>query len=125
MSNAIKVGDKVKRSSWTCVYTVLALDDKGLAWIQTENSTLGMIVHLSTLTRIEPEKVTPKYAVGEKVRLKNDALDFPGEVGRVIHLGYYVSRTGYWGVWVAESKLEPVPTPCPTCKGSGKSEGVT
>ena len=119
MSDEIKVGDRVKRSSGTCVYTVLALDDKGLAWIQTENSTLGMIVHLSTLTRIEPEPVTltPKYAVGQRVR-----STLTGTIYTIEALVRTTYRTTT-GCTVDESNLEPVPTPCPTCKGTGVSEG--
>jgi len=71
------------------------------------------------LTRIEPDVPQPKYRVGQRVRLKNDALDFPGEMGQVIHLGYYVSRSGHWGTWVVERKLEAVPEVCQTCGGTG------
>jgi len=114
MSDEIKVGDRVKRSSWTCVYTVLALDDKGLAWIQTENSTLGMIVHLSTLTRIESEPVvlTPKYAVEQRVRTAQNKTE---TVIKGILITYETTNLGTWD----EAELEPVPEPCPECKGSG------
>jgi len=109
MSDKIKVGDMVHPDGYGDNVTQrVAAVEGDEAWLV--NSKGDHLTHrLSKLTRIEPEKVAPKYAVGQSVRLKNDALDFPGEVGQVIHLGYYVSRAGYWGVWVAESKLEPVP----------------
>jgi len=118
MSDEIKVGDRVKRSSWTCVYTVLALDDKGLAWIQTENSTLGMIVHLSTLTRIEPEPVTltAKYAVGQRLLSRKGNF----VVVKAISLTTRYEFEGWKGFW-PEENYKPVPAPCPTCKGSGKA----
>jgi len=80
---------------------------------------------VTDLTRIEPEPVVPKYAVGQRVKIKNDALECYDEIGQVVHLGYYVTRPGYWGIWVNESKLEPVPEPCSACKGTGKAEGAT
>jgi len=87
------------------------------AWIREEGSLQPETVQVKRLTRIAPAVPQALFRVGQKVRLKNDALDFPGEMGQVIHLGYYVSRSGHWGTWVVERKLEAVPEVCQTCGG--------
>ena len=121
MSSKIDVGDRV-RSICHDSGTVLALhtaeDGKEWAWVQWHDEYYECFgVKLSDLTRIEPETVTlrPRYGVGERV-------NFIGQ-GKVqlagVEVGYHIEKWG--GLW-PESLLEPVPTPCPTCKGSGKSE---
>ena len=114
-----KVGDEVRRSGWECGYTILALDDTGHAWIRSEHSRLGLIVQISSLTRIEPEPVvlTPKYAVEQRVRTAQNKTE---TVIKGILITYETTNLGTWD----EAELEPVPEPCPECKGSGKaSEG--
>ena len=119
METEFKVGDRVegKRKEHQCLGTVVG--EKGMVWVHwdTDEEGVSSLVYGSILTRIEPDVPQPKYRVGQRVRLKNDALDFPGEMGQVIHLGYYVSRSGHWGTWVVERKLEAVPEVCQTCGG--------
>jgi len=118
MSNKIKVGDRVlfgpKADSSPHIVAAIIGED---AWVKpTFYVGMGFIQPLDSLTRIEPEPVvlTPKYGVGQRV-------NFIGQ-GKVhlagVEVGYHIEKWG--GLW-AESLLEPIPTPCPTCKGSGKA----
>ena len=114
MNDTIKVGDRVRTRS-DCEVIVLGIDG-GRAWVRYTETGVHHEVCMSTLTHIEPEPVTltPKYGVGQRV-------NFIGQ-GKVqlagVEVGYHIEKWG--GLW-PESLLEPVPTPCPLCKGSGKA----
>ena len=115
MSDAIKVGDRVETLGHRTGYVQGIYGNR--AWVLFASHELNTL-YLSDLTRIEPEPVvlTPKYGVGQRV-------NFIGQ-GKVhlagVEVGYHIEKWG--GLW-AESLLEPIPEPCPTCKGSGVSEG--
>jgi hypothetical protein len=117
--NEIRVGDRV-RDGCNEPGTVIGLHagrSDRWAWVEYDEGNRCYGIRVGLLTRIEPAVPEALFRVGQRVRLKNDALDFPGEMGQVIHLGYYVSRSGHWGTWVVERKLEAVPEVCPTCGG--------
>ena len=121
MSDKIKVGDRVHPDRYGDNVTQrVAAVEGDEAWLV--NSKGDHLTHrLSNLTRIEPEPVTltAKYGVGEKVRIKSIAGCAGESVVSRPSLFYDLGWRGWW----REDKLEPIPTPCPTCKGSGVSEG--
>ena len=119
MSDKIKVGDRVEARVYgraTVIGEHIAFGGKRWLWIEYDSGHECYGVQATQLTRIEPEPVvlTPKYGVGQRV-------NFIGQ-GKVhlagVEVGYHSEKWG--GLW-AESLLEPIPTPCPTCKGSGKA----
>jgi len=116
MNDTIKVGDRVRLagSDTSGLYTVLALD-RDRAWVRADAGGHYNFCALE-LIRIEPEKVTlmPKYAVGESVRTAGNKTE---TVIKGIFITYETTNLGTWD----ESELEPVPAPCPECKGSGKA----
>jgi len=120
MSDKIKVGDRVRISVYDGFHdaTVLALD-ADWAWVLQDHDRRGYTsVSLAKLTLISPEPVTlrAKYGVGQRVRSTLTGLTYT--IKGPIRATYRMTN----GFVVDESNLEPVPTPCPTCKGSGKSE---
>ena len=126
MSDAIKVGDRVlfgpKADSSPHIVAAIIGED---AWVKpTFYVGMGFIQPLDSLTRIEPEKVvlTPKYAVAQRLRTSPLRLNITADNIYVVKgpvVGYELESGG----WLPESLLFPIPEPCPTCKGSGKSEG--
>ena len=112
MSDKIKVGDRVLNPGFG-ERTVVAVDGNS-AWIRDKDGW-QCVAKLSNLTRIEPEPGT--LSLGQVVRRKRDA----DRTGVVTGLEARIR----WGDCLYENVpievLEPVPTPCPTCKGSGKS----
>ena len=110
----IKVGDRVHVSAeYDGIVCVLDGDE---AWVEDDDGIHCTHV-LSELTRLDPEPVTlrAKYKAEERVRARN------GDEVTIAH-PFIAYRTNY-NFTYAEDQLEPIPTPCPTCKGSGKSEG--
>ena len=124
MSDAIKVGDRVKWGNIDIRATVLALAGKW-AWILQDNypSDDGYTsARLDTLTHIELEPVTlrARYGVGQRVQTDSLRLTVTPDNIYVVKspaVGYELESGG----WLPESLLFPIPTPCPTCKGSGKA----
>ena len=128
MNDTIKVGDRV-RTIWNHEGTVLAIhvNKSGQRWIWTEFDKGDCHGFRDTdFTRIEPEKVA--LTVGQKVRLSVGSSE--GRVGIIKDLREeaYVEiddsreTTVHWPplrIWKLSSELEPVPSPCPECKGSG------
>ena len=114
MSDNINVGDRVRGAFTGRSGTVIAITEQW-AWIR--NSGEPFTIPLCNLTRIELEKITltPRFGIGEKVKIRF------GEVVKInaVVVAYRDNENWLW----AEDQLEPIPTPCPTCKGSGKSEG--
>jgi len=116
--NDIQVGELVKVVPWKGFAKVLSLHTastgKQWAWIEWEDGYCAS-VKAADLTRIEPEKVTPKYAVNQRRRLRGDHSHI--FVADRIKILYQDSGnpTESW----YEDALEPVPEPCPECKGSG------
>jgi hypothetical protein len=125
MNDTIKVGDRVRGKATGRKYLVLAIYED-MAWILHEETDLTSSVGFQYLTRIEPEKValTPKYVVAQRLRTSPLRLNITADNIYVVKgpvVGYELESGG----WLPESLLFPIPEPCPTCKGSGKSEGVT
>ena len=127
MNDTIKVGDRVRGKATGRKYLVLAIYED-MAWILHEETDLTSSVGFQYLTRIEPEKVA--LTVGQKVRLSVGSSE--GRVGIIKDLREeaYVEiddsreTTVHWPplrIWKLSSELEPVPAPCPTCKGGGKA----
>jgi len=120
MSDEIKVGEVAKAVPWKGFAKVLSLHTastgKQWAWIEWEDGYCASVGAFD-LTRIELEKITltPRFGIGEKVKIRF------GEVVKInaVVVAYRDNENWLW----AEDQLEPIPTPCPTCKGSGKSEG--
>ena len=122
MSDKIKVGDRVEARVYgraTVIGEHIAFGGKRWLWIEYDSGHECYGVQATQLTRIEPEPVvlTPKYAVGQRVRLcgANTATEvIENRIAcRLESGGYYY-----------EDILEPIPEPCPECKGSGvASEG--
>ena len=112
----IKVGDRVLNPGFG-ERTVVAVDGNS-AWIRDKDGW-QCVAKLSNLTRIEPELVvlTPKYAAGQRLRLRGDHSHI--FVADRIEILYQDSGNPMQS-WY-EDVLEPVPTPCRTCKGSGKA----
>ena len=119
MSNAIKVGDRVWASGLGDGRMLAIHDDYGwVLWNTHDHCT----ARLDSLTRIEPEPVTlrPRYGMGQRVRTDSLRLTVTPDNIYVVKspaVGYELESGG----WLPESLLFPVPTPCPTCKGSGKA----
>ena len=112
----IKVGDRVRGAFTGRSGTVIAITEQR-AWIR--NSGEPFTIPLCNLTHIEPEPVTvtltPKYKVGQEVMgIGSGSRYILGEYA----IAYYV---GHGEGWMPERAIKPVPTPCPTCKGSGKA----
>jgi len=114
MSDNINVGDRVRGAFTGRSGTVIAITEQR-AWIR--NSGEPFTIPLCNLTRIEPEPVTltAKYGIGDRVR-----STLSGSVYRVAAIASIQYRTEE-GPIIDEHNSEPVPTPCPTCKGSGKA----
>jgi len=112
----IKVGDPVQGKRSGNEWVVLAIDGE-VAWLRADDGERAERF-LCALTRIEPEPVTlrPKYGIGDPVR-----STLSGSVYRVAAIASIQYRTEE-GFIIDEHNSEPVPTLCPTCKGSGKSE---
>jgi len=107
----INVGDRVKHIR-SALVDVCAIDGNKL-WVKDPHGN-HWTTTVSLLTRIEPVVLTPKYSVGQTVNcIGQGKVQVTG-----VEVGYHIEKWG--GLW-PESLLEPVPTPCPTCKGSGKS----
>ena len=123
MSDEIKVGDRVHPDGYgdNVTQRVVAIEGNE-AWL-VDFMGNHYTHRLSKLTRIEPEKValTPKYPVGSNVKFY--AVDSKEPVCKVIEarLDYLLERPDGSRVCWTEFQLEPVPTPCPLCKGSGKA----
>ena len=122
MSDEIKVGDRVHVSvEYDGIVCVLDGDE---ACVEDDDGIHCTHV-LSELTRLDPEPVTlrAKYPVGSKVKFY--AVDSNEPTYDVIEarIDYLLERPDGSRTCHTEFQLEPVPTPCPTCKGSGKSEG--
>ena len=117
MSDEIKVGDRVYRWVDRDAGYVLRATRGPWAWIERDDGTFRTVGlgSLAKLTRIEPEPVTltPRYVKGQRVKVRN------GDEVTIAH-PFIAYRTNY-NCTYAEDQLEPVPTPCPTCKGSGKA----
>jgi hypothetical protein len=110
MNDTIRVGDRVEHIGFGQRVVIAIVGDQ--AWIRDGN--FDVIARTKNLTRIEPEKVTltPKYKKDERVRTKGGREI---TVDRVF-IGYESQPCLEW--W-EEGQLEPVPEPCPECKGSG------
>jgi len=114
MSDKIKVGDRVQWGlhSDSTPHILVAVHGSE-AWVRPiyyEGS--GQIVPVSELTRIEAPTLTPKYAEDETVM-----------VGAGWHVSVKELEVGYLmsdGIWYRERYVNPVPDPCPACKGTGK-----
>jgi len=125
MSDKIEVGDRV-RTTWGEEGIVLGIhtNSSGERWLWTEFDKSHQCWGFTDeqFTRIEPEKVvlTPKYAVAQRLRTSPLRLNITADNIYVVKspaVGYELESGG----WLPESLLFPVPTPCPTCKGSGKA----
>jgi len=115
MSNAIKVGDRVWASGLGDGRMLAIHDDYGwVLWNTHDHCT----ARLDSLTRIEPEPVTlrPRFKLGEKICPRDG---YPQTI-LAVSVSYRLAPNGTW--W-GEEEVDRVPTPCPTCKGSGKSKG--
>ena len=116
MNDTIRVGELVKIVPWKGFAKVLSLHTastgKQWAWIEWEDGYCAS-VGAADLTRIEPEPGT--LSLGQVVRRKRDA----DRTGVVTGLEARIR----WGDCLYENVLievlEPVPEPCPECKGSG------
>jgi len=120
MNDTIKVGDRVYRWVDRDAGYVLRATRGPWAWIERDDGTFRTVGlgSLAKLTPIEPEPValTPKYGVGQEVESPAGK--------RTICQVFVAYRMRDYVAWWAEGQLEPVPAPCPECKGSGKaSEG--
>jgi len=113
--NDIQVGDRVHPDGYGDNVTLRVVAIEGNeAWL-VDFMGVHRTHRLAALTRISPEKVvlTPKYVVGQRVRSTlTDTIYTIEALGRTT----YRTTTG---CTVDESNLEPVPEPCPECKGSG------
>lgn len=115
----IKVGERV-RTTWGHEGTIICISGNS-GWVK-----MGEDSHetwwLPDCTRIEPEPVvlTATYRIGQKVRVRTGGCEFT--VNRM-SMGYLADVPSLGDVWFREDTIEPVPTPCPACKGSGVSEG--
>ena len=122
MSDAIKVGDRVEARVYgraTVIGEHIAFGGKRWLWIEYDSGHECYGVQATQLTHIEPEPVTvtltPKYKVGQEVMgIGSGSRYILGEYA----IAYYV---GHGEGWMPERAIKPVPTPCPTCKGSGKA----
>ena len=119
MSDAIKVGDRVETLGHRTGYVQGIYGNR--AWVLFASHELNTL-YLSDLTRIEPEPVTlrARYGVGQRVQTDSLRLTVTPDNIYVVKspaVGYELESGG----WLPESLLFPVPTPCPTCKGSGKA----
>ena len=113
MNDTIKVGDRVWASGLGDGRMLAIHDDYGwVLWNTHDHCT----ARLDSLTRIEPEPVTlrPKYVVEQRVRTAQNKTE---TVIKGIFITYETTNLGTWD----EAELEPVPEPCPECKGSGKA----
>jgi hypothetical protein len=132
MNDTIKVGDRVEtRNSHRtgCVQGIY----HDQAWILLDSDEMETL-HLSVLTRIEPEPVvlTPKYAIGQNVTIKGAGRAGEQTVYRIAEVADTIRYALEWdasplgsisagrtlATYTAD-QLEPVPEPCPECKGSG------
>ena len=113
--NDIQVGDRVRGIRSGNDWVVMGIDGN-MAWLKSDGGEYTERF-CKVLTRIEPEPVTvtPKYAVGQRVR-----STLTGTIYTIEALVRTTYRTTT-GCYLDESNLEPVPTPCPKCKGSGKA----
>ncbi|RPJ39948.1 MAG: hypothetical protein EHM35_00915 [Planctomycetaceae bacterium] len=137
----IKVGDRV-RASWGPVGTVLAThtSKKGMPWLWIEYDSSGDCygndcIDQFALIPPEPEVLTPKYKVKDRVTIKgagcagNRTVYRIAEVADTIRYGLEwdadppcgISAGRTLATYVAD-ELEPAPSPCPVCKGTGVSE---
>ena len=121
MSDTIRVGDRVKDNVTCATGTVLYLKFPW-AWVLPDAASRPESWSAGSFTRIEPEPVvlTPKYAVGQRLLSRKGNF----VVVKAISLTTRYEFEGWKGFW-PEENYKPIPAPCPTCKGSGKSEGVT
>jgi hypothetical protein len=129
MSDKIEVGDRVHDFCYgngTALALHLAADGECWVWSEYDKPKTCYGTRITDLTRIEPEKVA--LTVGQKVRLSVGSSE--GRVGIIKDLREeaYVEiddsreTTVHWPplrIWKLSSELEPVPSPCPECKGSG------
>jgi preprotein translocase subunit YajC len=127
--NEIKVGDRV-RTTWGEEGIVLGIhtNSSGERWLWTEFDKSHQCWGFTDehLTLISPEPVT--LTVGQKVRLSEGRVGIIKDLREEAYVEIDDSRetTVHWPplrIWKLSSELEPVPSPCPECKGSGKSEG--
>jgi hypothetical protein len=116
MSDEIKVGNRVRGQMSGKEYKALGICGNWV-WILAPGCTEPITVANCYLTLISPEPVTlrAKYKMGERVRstLTNSVYRVAG-----IASIQYLTEEGYI---IDEHNSEPVPAPCPTCKGSGKA----
>jgi len=114
MSDEIKVGNRVRGQMSGKEYKALGICGNWV-WILAPGCTEPITVANCYLTLISPEPVTltPKYAVGQEVESPAGK--------RTICQVFVAYRMREYAAWWAEGQLQPVPEPCPTCKGSGKA----
>jgi len=120
MNDTIKVGDRVQHAFSTEAHgTVLAA---GPEWLYVHYDNGHNEAWLTAnCRRIEPEKVTlmPKYAVGENVQ----SYVAGAKKGRwtvvEVRVDYLIKLPDGTLDHRVEFQLEPVPEPCPECKGWG------
>ena len=123
--NDIKVGDRVHDFCYgngTALALHLAAGGECWVWSEYDKPKTCYGTRITDLTRIEPEKVvlTPRFAVGQRLRLRGDHSHI--FIADRIEILYQDSGNPMQS-WY-EDALEPVPEPCPECKGSGiASEG--
>ena len=104
----LKRGDRVEQESWgkgTLLCLHIAADGKEWGFVEYDDRRQCFGFEAKYLTRIEPEPVTltPKYEVGERVRILRN--DIEGEVAGAI----VTYDLAYVGGRYAEDELEPVP----------------
>jgi hypothetical protein len=120
MNDTIRVGDRVKDNVTCATGTVLYLKFPW-AWVLSDAASTPETWPAGKFTRIEPEKVTlmPKYAVGENVQ----SYVAGAKKGRwtvvEVRVDYLIKLPDGTLDHRVEFQLEPVPEPCPECKGWG------
>ena len=120
--NDIKVGDRVRGIRSGNDWVVMGIDGD-LAWLKSDEGEYTERF-CEVLTRIEPEPVA--LTVGQKVRLSEGRVGIIKDLREEAYVEIDDSRetTVHWPplrIWKLSSELEPVPAPCPTCKGGEKA----
>ena len=127
MNDTIKVGDRVHDFCYgngTVLALHLASDGECWVWSEYDKPKTCYGTRVTDLTRIEPEPHT--LTVGQKVRLSEGRVGIIKDLREEAYVEIDDSRetTVHWPplrIWKLSSELEPVPAPCPTCKGGGKA----
>ena len=126
MNDTIKVGDRVYRWVDRDAGYVLRATRGPWAWIERDDGTFRTVGlgSLAKLTPIEPEPVT--LTVGQRVRLCEGRVGVIKDLREEAYVEIDDSReitvhSPPLRIWKLSSELEPVPEPCPECKGSGKA----